>query len=271
MPRVKLGELLVQAGILDDLQLRAALGEQRKWGHPLGRTLIEMKLIDERTLVAALSRQLNVPAVDLEKVEIPKDVLEKLSYEFCFENACMPLRHTAKGNFLDVAMSDPTNFELFDRIRVVTRCNVRPHIVGPFALDAAIRRCYLGQSIADQTSAVQRRADEQMFELGGLRTLSTGELAATDFDSAQLGPAPSVPVSVTIAAPQPSAASNEEQAKLASEVGRASAEVERIAGELQRVVALLERDEKVIRKLMALLVEKGVCSKQELMARISKE
>lgn len=255
MPRVKLGELLVQAGIIDELQLRSALAEQRKWGHPLGRTLVELKLIDETTLVAALSRQLNIQAIDRAAIDrIPREVLSLLGHEFCLENGCIPFRHTAKGNFLDVAMTDPTNPELFDKIRVATRCNVRPHIVGPLALDAAIRRHYLGQVDLAPT-APAFRADEPMLDLGGLTPLASRELA---IDPAVASPPIGQdPMPLARAAP----ASNDELRRL-------KGEVQRLAEEVQKLASLLDRDEKVIRKLLAFLVEKGLCNKQELMARI---
>lgn len=254
MPRVKLGELLVQAGIIDELQLRAALAEQRKWGHPLGRTLIELKLIDERTLVAALSKQLNIPAVDPALMErIPRDVLQLLGYDFCLENGCVPFQHAAKGNFLDVAMTDPTNQELFDKIRVATRCNVRPHIIGPVTIDTAIRKNFLGHVVEVQHS-VAFRADEPMLDLGGLTPLASREV--------QLGVASGAsPLGQDASPLQRPAASSEELRDLRGEV-------QRLASEVQKLGALLDRDEKVIRKLLAFLVEKGVCTRQELMARI---
>jgi hypothetical protein len=255
MPRVKLGELLVQAGMLDELQLRAALAEQRKWGHPLGRTLVEMKLIDEKTLVAALSRQLNISAIDPEAIDqIPREVLALLSFDFCLENGCIPFRHNAKGNFLDVAMTDPTNPELFDKIRVATRCNVRPCLVGPVAFDAAVRRHYLGQVFSDATQPVSFRADESVLDLGGLTSLPSRELTLdTRQGSLPLGQDAS-PIA-RLAPPS-------------EELRQLQGEVQRLGIEVQRLSALLDRDEKVIRKLMAILVEKGLCSKQELMTRI---
>ncbi len=59
--RLKLAELLVRAGAIDQAQLTAALREREKWGLPLGVTLIELKFLDEETLVRTLARQLKVP------------------------------------------------------------------------------------------------------------------------------------------------------------------------------------------------------------------
>ncbi len=56
--RPKLGELLVMAGAIDQTQLGAALAEQRKFGRPLGTTLVRMGFLDEEALVRTLARQL---------------------------------------------------------------------------------------------------------------------------------------------------------------------------------------------------------------------
>ena len=56
-PKKRLGEILIDAGVLDENQLRSALSQQRRWGGRLGKTLLELGFVDERTMVLALSRQ----------------------------------------------------------------------------------------------------------------------------------------------------------------------------------------------------------------------
>jgi type IV pilus assembly protein PilB len=272
MARKRLGELLVQAGVIDDMQLRAALGEQRKWGRPLGAILMEMNVLDEQTLVNALSQQLNVPAVNMATLTPSSVALQFLDGQFCLKSMCLPFQHVQKGNFLDVAMVDPTNQDTFDRIRLETRCNVRPFVAGAVALEALIRKHYFGQTVRQRPPTSENRPffppeassgsspgiDPSVS--GGMEsisyappvniidddgTISSPDLAL-DMDVPSSAPAPSAPPGVT-----------QELAQLREEIGRLN--------------ALVERDEKVIRKLMALLVEKGLCTKQELMARITQE
>ena len=57
MARKKLGEMLVEAGVLDEASVRAALGEQKRWGGTLGRALVEMRLIDENTWATFVSEK----------------------------------------------------------------------------------------------------------------------------------------------------------------------------------------------------------------------
>ena len=78
MPRKRLGELLVQAKIIDETQLKTALAEHPRWGTPLGLTLLSLGMVREKTLVRALSHQLNIPSIDLETTGVSKGVLRFL-------------------------------------------------------------------------------------------------------------------------------------------------------------------------------------------------
>src|SRR5262249_6672065 len=134
MARKRLGEILIEAGLLDEARLRAALREQQRWGGPLGRQLLEMRLVREEDLVRALSVQLHIPAApDLLTLAIPDPVRNLLAVEFCEEHALVPFHQD--GKFLDVALCDPTNLSVLDEVRIRTRLNVRPHVAGPNQLE----------------------------------------------------------------------------------------------------------------------------------------
>ena len=75
MARKKLGEMLIEEGLLNESQLRAALAEQKRWGGSLGRTIVEMRQISEEKLVEVLSRQMGLEAVDLDRMTIPQHVI----------------------------------------------------------------------------------------------------------------------------------------------------------------------------------------------------
>ena len=59
--RPRVGEILVSAGIIDEMQLTTALGEQSRWGTRLGVTLIKMGMVEEGHLIRALAKQLDLP------------------------------------------------------------------------------------------------------------------------------------------------------------------------------------------------------------------
>src|SRR5438105_13280402 len=63
--RIKIGDLLVKAGVITELQLKAALAEQTQWGGKLGDILVRMEFLTEEVLVRALSKQTGIPRADL--------------------------------------------------------------------------------------------------------------------------------------------------------------------------------------------------------------
>src|SRR5262245_17773479 len=103
MARKRLGELLIEAGALDEPGLRLALQEQQRWGGPLGRILLERRMVRETDLVSALARQLNIPiAPALDAMTLPSATLDLLSSEVCQEHSVLPFRRD--GRFLDLAL-----------------------------------------------------------------------------------------------------------------------------------------------------------------------
>ncbi|MCA9665428.1 MAG: hypothetical protein KC503_07565 [Myxococcales bacterium] len=287
MARKRLGELLVEAGVIDDLQLSSALGEQRKYGRPLGRVLVEMGAVSEDAMVGILSQQLNIPAVQLNGRQLAPAALQQLDLAFCQRHLCVPFGYQDRGRFLDVAMADPTNLETFDQIRIKTRCNVRPYLAGPVAIDAAIRVGYTGVSMEEANIAARRatptRADAGVAETYGAApwpvNASMVELAgdtggARQVDLERVGPvrggagalpgyganrrARSVPTGDLPAVPQPVASPS-------------SGQLEALRTEVAQLKALLERDEKVLRRLMGLLIDKGLCTRDELVARLNED
>jgi type IV pilus assembly protein PilB len=243
------------AGAIDELQLQSALGVQRRWGRALGATMVEMGILKEETLVKVLSQQLNVPLVDIRSIAVSSDALRLLDAEFCLEAGCIPFRYQERGTFLDLAMADPTNPELYDRIRVRTRCNIRPHLAGPRSIEAAIRHYYLGEELNDPSRPSTEnhpwvgRPDEVMFEMDS-------RLGA---DRQRPQPPPA-----TFAPPGPQSAPPMDAA------GR-DALLTQLHQLVRQMRAHIERDEKVLKKLMRLLVEKGVCTREELIAKLHEE
>ncbi len=142
--RRKLGELLLEAGAITKAQLNAALLEQRKWGKPLGLTLVAMNYLDEETLVRTLARQLGLPIAWLRGKQIAPEVLEMIPAELAKKHRCLPLtvREEAGGRVLFLAMQDPADLEALDDIRFRAGCQVKPVLAAPGELEEALRQQY---------------------------------------------------------------------------------------------------------------------------------
>ncbi len=173
--RIKLGELLVRAGVLDDAKLKAALHEQERWGGRLGATLVAMGFVAEDLLVKALSKQLAVPMAHLEDIDVPESILRKLDLDFVKVNAVCPERYLADRRTLLVAMADPINVQTIDEMGRRTGLRIQPTVAGERAINLAIGRMY-GEAL----SAVEVASGDLVSE----------RLRASPVPSADPGPPP---------------------------------------------------------------------------------
>ena len=138
--RPKLGELLIEARLLDESRLRTALSDQSQWGRALGVTLVRLGFVDERDMVRILSRQLKTPYADLEGKRIEEEVLALLSQEVALKYRCLPLVVIPDGaaKQLYVATCDPVDLTVLDQISFLASMEVRPVLVGESQLEQAI-------------------------------------------------------------------------------------------------------------------------------------
>ena len=143
-PRRRLGELLVAAGAIDAIQLQSALGRQKKWGRPLGATLVEMDLLDESALIEVLAEQLGFPVVRLAGKKVSPEVLALVPPDVAQKWRCLPLITRLKGEttVLYLCMDDPTNLEAIDEIGFRIDMQVQPVLAAPSQIQAAFERYY---------------------------------------------------------------------------------------------------------------------------------
>jgi type IV pilus assembly protein PilB len=162
----RIGELLVEAGVLSQSQLEQALFAQRKDGRKLGQLLIELGLVSEIQLTQTLSRQLSVPWVSLYHVDFSRSLLNLVAREIAEKYSLVPIfvrRVRKQGETLYVAMDDPTNDAAIDDVARAASLAVKPMIACPSDIRAAIRVYYLGEvappavSLAPPVSVPQPR------------------------------------------------------------------------------------------------------------------
>lgn len=142
--RPKVGEILIEAGVIDEMQLRAALGDQLNWGGRLGVTLVKMGLVEESDLVRALAQQLQIPVVTLEGKRVQQEVLDLVPGEFAEKHSCVPLflRDENDIKTLFIGMDDPGNLAAIDELSFRTGLSVQPVLVSPSELCEAVDRFY---------------------------------------------------------------------------------------------------------------------------------
>src|SRR5258708_36099602 len=90
-PRKRLGEILLDAGVIDQHQLQSALGHQKQWGGKLGRILVEKRFLTEDVMVKVLCRQLGMEAVDLNQQKIHERVIGVVPVEMASKFQRLPV------------------------------------------------------------------------------------------------------------------------------------------------------------------------------------
>ena len=117
--RKRLGESLVDAGLIDDKTLSKALEIQKIKRKKLGQVLLDMGVVDEDEIAKTLSKQFNIPLVRLDDIEIPKEVIDLVPAEMAEGYLLVPVEE--KGRTLLLAMANPLEPYAVDDVRFVTR------------------------------------------------------------------------------------------------------------------------------------------------------
>lgn len=150
--RKKLGELLIEGGLIDQYQLKSALAHQRQWGGRIGANVVKLGFITEEDLVAFLSRTFNLPSVNLFAVKVPAAVIATVAKDVAKKYGIIPLQQSADKKFLTVAMSDPTNLMALDELTFLVNARVKPVITSDTGIEDAMRHYY------DQTARMDFEA-----------------------------------------------------------------------------------------------------------------
>ncbi len=145
-PKKRIGEMLLEAGIIDETQLKAALGHQRQWGVRLGQALVDLKLATEADIVRALSLKFGFEVAKLDALEPygHEQALKLFPREFVVRNNVFPM--WADTANVTVAMSDPTNLAVVDEIRFRTGRRVKVCIGGDHEIADAVKHSTLGDA-----------------------------------------------------------------------------------------------------------------------------
>lgn len=137
-PRRRLGDILIERGLLNDEQLGEALKMQRESGEKLGTALVELGFVTAEDMADALSDHLGIARVDLDRHYISTPVVNMIPEEFLVSNDVLPLK--VEENVMTVAMTDPLNILIIDELQKITGLSVTPVISTSTEIKKAIAR-----------------------------------------------------------------------------------------------------------------------------------
>lgn len=136
----RLGERLIESGLITKAQLDEALREQKRSGGLLGSNLIRLGHIREEDLLQFLSQQFGFPAINISQVEIPPEILKLVPVDVVQKYKVLPISRA--GSTLVVAMADPTNYLVIDDLKFLTGYNIDVVVAEEGALKKAIDKFY---------------------------------------------------------------------------------------------------------------------------------
>ncbi|MFT3828729.1 MAG: GspE/PulE family protein [Opitutaceae bacterium] len=166
LPTKRLGDRLLDAGLISQNQLELALREQKRTDKLIGTVLQDLGFITGQALSAFLAKDAQTPTVDLAKVAFDPEVFALLPFAFCKEAGLVPVARTA--DTLTLAMADPFNVVAIDQVEQVTHLRVE-------VLNAPL------PDILEKLASAHDRAgslDQTVDELMAIRASASGEDAA---------------------------------------------------------------------------------------------
>jgi hypothetical protein len=122
-PRLQLGSLLVEKGLITEAQLHEALAERNVHGGLLGETLVRLGFVFEDELARTLAEQAGVPFVNLEANPVDRYAVGTLPRSLGEALPALPVRFTPEGGLV-IAVADPTDETLVPRLQTVISCPI---------------------------------------------------------------------------------------------------------------------------------------------------
>ncbi|MFC1780691.1 GspE/PulE family protein [Planctomycetota bacterium] len=140
----QLGRILIKMGVLSRDKVHECLKIQNKRGGEakIGEIFIELGLVDEGQLQIALAAQRGMEYVNIDSIDIPSDVIEKVPAQMAKSYHIVPIEFKAGQNELIVALDNPENFRATDDLSTLLGAKVTAKITDSDALEKALAQYY---------------------------------------------------------------------------------------------------------------------------------
>ncbi len=139
----KLGELLLEAGLIDEFQLKSALAEQAEWGGKVGSIITRKGFVSEKEMLSVIEKQYGLTAISLDAIEKPSDeVLKMVGADAAKKFGIFPVGF--EGKTLLIAIADPTDLKTIDDITFKLGMRIKPLLALESEIVRAIAEYYEG-------------------------------------------------------------------------------------------------------------------------------
>ncbi|MBR2528843.1 MAG: Flp pilus assembly complex ATPase component TadA [Blautia sp.] len=175
---LRLGDLLISAGMITQEQLQEGLRLQAGSNKRLGTVLQEQGFISESELIEALQMQLGIEFIDLAKINIPTELAQMVPKNIAKQYQVVPVRIVRDELFL--AMTDPLNFYAIEEVRKAVRRRVVPMVAMSAAVERAIQVLYGNEGAAKAIEEMKREAALTGEGTGAVDTAFAGNQVGDD-------------------------------------------------------------------------------------------
>ena len=158
MPKKRIGDLLIERGLITENELEYALDIQKQTHEKLGEVLLKNRIITAEDLASTLAYQLEIDYIDLNRVNISQELSDLLPRNTARQSHLVPVQRT--DDTLYVAMDDPLNYYAIDEIRKFTKLRIVPMIATKEAVERAINALYGNEGARQAIEEIQREHAE---------------------------------------------------------------------------------------------------------------
>ena len=163
--KLRLGDVLVQNGVITEEDLQRGLERQKGSGRKLGETLVDEGITTEENIARALSKQFHYDMVDLQNTVIPQEILDLVPASVLKKHRAIPFEYSPDNmNVLRVAMSDPMDIAAMDDINIITNLQVEPVVATMGSVLLAIDHYYGQAEVNSALEEYTREKESQMIE-----------------------------------------------------------------------------------------------------------
>lgn len=178
MKKIKrLGEMLIEEGVLKEEDLQKALEYQKKNGKRLGSVLLELGLVKEKDILKVLSKQFNVPVATKKELEnISEDIIKLLPKDLVARYLVVPVAR--KGKNLILAMVNPFDQFAIEDVKFVTGLDIIPVVSIEDNIREAIKKYYGIEDIIGELAKTYEESEIEVIGKGDISKSSESSLSS---------------------------------------------------------------------------------------------
>lgn len=159
----KIGEILLESGLVKQKELDEALDIQKKKGGLLGTLLVDQGFVKEEDLAFALAKQFHYPYLSLENVTVNKNLIKEFGVDLLLKYCFVPIEKTR--DILTIAIADPSDEEMMSRIQKETHLKILAFVTGVKQIEDLVAKTFdlmKGDDKAKTDAILKKAADEKL-------------------------------------------------------------------------------------------------------------